>query len=208
MKLRLTGLALLLAGISPAAQAATVTVNHVMSPASVAPSNITGEALSPLVTLGAGDTLDMTITFDGGVSLQLANEDGLWPLLLSETGPGADLQVSGTLEFLGASGNIKAGPLAFAESNAFVHIGKFFNSNLYRLDAAPIIFSGIRQIITINGDDLGAKRDYQRIALTFFTGNVSVAPGIPEPATWAMMVGGFVLAGAAVRRRRVSYAIA
>jgi hypothetical protein len=27
------------------------------------------------------------------------------------------------------------------------------------------------------------------------------APGVPEPATWAMMIGGFALAGAAMRRR-------
>ncbi|MFD1613117.1 tail fiber protein [Sphingomonas tabacisoli] len=30
-----------------------------------------------------------------------------------------------------------------------------------------------------------------------------VAPGVPEPATWAMMIAGFAMAGGAVRRRRV-----
>jgi len=33
-------------------------------------------------------------------------------------------------------------------------------------------------------------------------------PGVPEPASWAMMIGGFALAGAAMRRRRVRIAFA
>ena len=33
-------------------------------------------------------------------------------------------------------------------------------------------------------------------------GNVMPAPGVPEPATWAMMIGGFGLAGAAARRAK------
>jgi hypothetical protein len=36
------------------------------------------------------------------------------------------------------------------------------------------------------------------------TGTTNV-PGIPEPATWALMLGGFGLAGAALRRRRVAF---
>ena len=35
-----------------------------------------------------------------------------------------------------------------------------------------------------------------------FEGSVT-APGIPEPASWAMMIGGFGLVGAAARRRRI-----
>jgi len=35
----------------------------------------------------------------------------------------------------------------------------------------------------------------------FSLGSVSVPAAIPEPATWAMMIGGFGLAGAAMRRR-------
>jgi opacity protein-like surface antigen len=32
------------------------------------------------------------------------------------------------------------------------------------------------------------------------------APGVPEPASWALMIGGFGLAGAALRRRRTAVA--
>lgn len=56
----------------------------------------------------------------------------------------------------------------------------------------------------------------ERIASITFasTGNsfevdrLAVAGAIPEPATWAMMLGGFGLIGAASRRRRVNYAVA
>lgn len=34
------------------------------------------------------------------------------------------------------------------------------------------------------------------------TASVQTAPAVPEPATWAMMIGGFTLVGAAMRRRR------
>jgi hypothetical protein len=35
-------------------------------------------------------------------------------------------------------------------------------------------------------------------------GLVGVPFGVPEPAVWAMMLGGFGLAGAAIRRRRLA----
>lgn len=35
-----------------------------------------------------------------------------------------------------------------------------------------------------------------------FADRVDPGPGIPEPGTWALMIGGFGLAGAALRRRR------
>jgi microcystin-dependent protein len=33
-----------------------------------------------------------------------------------------------------------------------------------------------------------------------------VSPGVPEPASWALMIGGFGLAGVALRRRRAAAA--
>ena len=37
---------------------------------------------------------------------------------------------------------------------------------------------------------------------------VNVAAAVPEPASWAMMVGGFGMLGAAMRRRKVNVSFA
>ena len=39
-------------------------------------------------------------------------------------------------------------------------------------------------------------------------GNVAPPPAVPEPATWAMMIGGFALAGGVARRRKRAAALA
>ncbi|HZV17470.1 MAG TPA: PEPxxWA-CTERM sorting domain-containing protein [Sphingobium sp.] len=36
----------------------------------------------------------------------------------------------------------------------------------------------------------------------------TATPGVPEPATWAMLMGGFALAGVAMRRRKVALSFA
>ena len=41
-----------------------------------------------------------------------------------------------------------------------------------------------------------------------FRNNVTFASGVPEPATWAMMIGGFGLIGGGMRRRRASLSFA
>lgn len=191
----------LLAATSTNALAATVVVNH-YDPANILPGNVTGELLAAPITLGAGDTLDMTFTFAGGATVFANGEDGLWSLVLTSSGPSATLQTSGTLEFLGASANIVSGPIALSDENGFIHLGNYYSSNLYRLDANQISFTGLRQVITIDSDDIGQAREYQSIALTYFSGQVG-AEVVPEPATWAMMIGGFGLIGAAARRRPI-----
>jgi hypothetical protein len=161
--------------------------------------------LASPITLGVGDTLDMTITFAGGATVFANGEDGLWSLVLTSTGPSATLQTTGTLEFLGASANVVAGPIALVQQNSFVHLGAYYANSLYRLDSNQISFTGLRQIITITGDNIGQAREYQTIALTHFSGQVGAA--VPEPASWALMIAGFGLAGAAARRRTaVSFA--
>ena len=41
-------------------------------------------------------------------------------------------------------------------------------------------------------------------AISGLSGTADFAGGVPEPTTWALMLGGFGLAGAALRRRRAA----
>ena len=53
------------------------------------------------------------------------------------------------------------------------------------------------QFLPLDGDNIGAILDDVSIRVT---------PAIPEPATWAMLIAGFGLVGAAARRRRLAAA--
>jgi hypothetical protein len=62
-----------------------------------------------------------------------------------------------------------------------------------------------------NGFSVGAGQQGIFTTRTIFgsgTPNSVQVPGVPEPGSWAMMVGGFGLAGAAMRRRRTALATA
>jgi len=62
-----------------------------------------------------------------------------------------------------------------------------------------------------NGFSVGAGQQGVFTTHTIFgsgTPNSVQVPGVPEPGSWAMMVGGFGLAGAAMRRRRTALATA
>ncbi len=185
------------------ANADTVTLNHVLDPALIS-TFISQDTLAMPFNLGVGDTLDFTLTFTGGQSVVLTGDSYLWMVFLTSDEGGASLDTTGTYEFLGASSNVVSGPIPISQDNSFAHVGNYLFESLYRTNSAPISFSGIRQIITINGvvntdpDNISTSRDYASIALAT-DGRIGA---IPEPGTWALMIGGFGLAGAWLRRRR------
>jgi len=69
--------------------------------------------------------------------------------------------------------------------------------------AAGVAFSGVAKSVSFGG--VANQIVFDDITFGSVTpGN----PGVPEPTTWAMMIGGLALTGAALRRRRKDAAIA
>lgn len=66
-----------------------------------------------------------------------------------------------------------------------------------------VSFSGLAHSVDFGGSA-------NQVAFAAITINASTPPGVPEPAAWAMLIGGFGLAGGAmrVRRTRVAFAAA
>ena len=60
--------------------------------------------------------------------------------------------------------------------------------------------------------DFGGQRaqsvTLQSIGQNAFESDGWAVSAVPEPATWAMMITGFGLAGVAIRRRRTTFAVA
>lgn len=78
------------------------------------------------------------------------------------------------------------GAMAVAGTGFWADLGM---NNLYR---SELVFSTIQMSIT-------------QAAANLPTARVSLTIGVPEPATWGMMIGGFALAGGALRQRRTRH---
>ena len=64
-------------------------------------------------------------------------------------------------------------------------------------NAFTVTATSTSETLIFQGLDLGGAPSYGNEVT-----NVSLTGGVPEPASWALMIGGFGLAGAALRRRR------
>jgi hypothetical protein len=90
----------------------------------------------------------------------------------------------------------------FSNENGMDYIATFTS-------AAFAGYDGISAIADVTGTPDALPFSYQTdlgaIRITDVTGinfSASVAGAVPEPATWAMMIGGFGMVGGAMRRRR------
>jgi len=127
-------------------------------------------------------TLQTRVLNDYGIAQDLT-VTGATGTLTSNFGPTRDIVgATGDLFYFSAFDFLAGGNIAFLVEGA----------GLYAVDFD--LFGGTGSFGGMDG------------GLTEFS--VESAGGIPEPASWAMMIGGFGLAGAALRRRRVRVAFA
>jgi hypothetical protein len=152
-------------------------------------------AITP-VSLGAGDTLDLTINFTNG-PMRVGNGSSLWIGLLTNENA-ATLNSTATTFVLGGSANM-VGSVSGTQDNSFAHLGNFFGG--FASGAGDLSFAGLRQTLLINSSDLQGTRSYDR-ALFFFNEGPTGIGVVPEPSSWAMLIAGFGLVGAVARRRR------
>jgi hypothetical protein len=103
----------------------------------------------------------------------------------------------------GTAANLLASPITTDGAGSFI----YFNQNL---DTPRLVYS---TNLSDNTADLKILARLTNLegnpgALATFTeGNFQIA-AVPEPATWGMMIAGFGLVGAAMRRRRIRVAFA
>lgn len=132
----------------------------------------------------------------GGGSLTFTTPGDAQTVISPFTGPNA---VS-SIVYNAAGGVTTSGTGQFISSNANGGTGVAFKVG--QLSNAPL--GALTALFDVNFMQLGASAPEQALTknLIGFIGN-QVEPGVPEPATWAMMITGFALVGTAMRRRKV-----
>lgn len=141
--------------------------------------------LATPITLVAGDTLDLTFDLGGVRTFQIGD---FLELGLDGVIPGvATFTVN--YEVLGGSPNLRtSGPAVAYLQGAQAN----FDPTLQDYGVTGSL-SGVRAVFNITGGKTGPLN---QTIFYFSTGYV------PEPTTWALMIGGFGMVGATVRARR------
>jgi hypothetical protein len=142
-----------------------------------------------------------------------------------QPGPGSSTGTSNFGDFTSTQSHCLTPPLpASFDSGLFTYnfadgdslFGTYSGS--VNLGPSPGVFAAIENLIVTGGtgDLLGATGVITTMGSLQFINGAGVysgtlsgqidAPGIPEPASWALMIAGFGLAGAGLRRRRAALA--
>lgn len=208
----------LFAGVANAAQvvlnATADLTKALVNPGLVQAGNYFGQAdalpLVPVFTVSEGDTFVYNLDFLGNQVLNVTGLSLLWPLVLMADGNGSSINMTGTLQILDIDGQVIASGTRTNDDGG-IHIAQvFFAEHLN--EPASFQMAGLRYEGVLNnyyGDGTsrqinGPSFMVQASAVTLAEGVPTAVPGVPEPATWALMIGGFSGAGAMLRRRRAA----
>lgn len=154
--------------------------------------------LTNAVTVTLGDTVDATITLDQLVTIPPSGTDTVFGLFLFDTGVSpAETEVTGTTSlFNGAS-------LSASDTRSYLTSGRLVSlAGFLPPDNGAIDFDSVHSnfVVTKLSDDLTLDAAYIVYQLR------SPIGGVPEPASWALMIVGFGMTGAMLRRRNQSLA--
>jgi hypothetical protein len=159
-----------------------------------------------------------TAAEDGDVVAYFAYDGAAFDNLLGLIVNGVDTGILGLPNNSTAPGTaLNFGPVSAGDELVFyisvLNTGNFFYSDTsLNVDGITHIWAtaysdgefGIPDGTLVGFEDIlgGGDADYEDLVFVFT--NVGVTSGIPEPATWGLMIAGFGLVGFASRRRRVT----
>jgi hypothetical protein len=171
--------------------------------------NVSG---APAVTTGVELVLTgLKHSFADDLAIALQGPTGLAVLVLTDAGGRSNFDGNYTFSF---NGDLTLGNGNFGGNNTVITPGSYnpavygFNpiADLLTSDGSLDLFNGLNPNGTwkvwIWDDQIGNVGSIAGISLNI-TG-VSGIAAVPEPATWAMMIGGFALAGLQMRRRKTA----
>ena len=218
--------ALLIAG---SASAATVTVNSTidLSKASIGNSMFVGgffgetQAAPPVApfSVSEGDTLVWNADFAGKTQLTVTDMTFLEALFAkTAASPYSNATLTGRIDLLSSTGQV-AFTIAktYEDCGICTAFGQFDFPNAQPIPS--VTFAGFRYTgeisnystpgittMTFDGPSFGVMARGPILVDTFVVNNPPGPGAIPEPTTWALMIGGFGAAGAMLRRRRSAVA--
>jgi len=176
-----------LAGISSSASAATIVNVGTLPPANPYFYLTSGTPTSPSITANFGAT----------ISGPSATFDDIFQFTIPQNGSGSG-SISTSFSSLVDQLTLNQ---VLINGTAYPLISSSGGQSL-AVTGVPIL-NGVMNTIEVKGVTSATA-----VAATY-TGTATFAAGaVPEPASWAMMIGGFGLIGAAMRRRRTGFQLA
>lgn len=144
------------------------------------------------ITLAVGDDVQANIVLDQSLTVPTASAGNFVRLFLINTSyPPTSTGTSGTTELFNANVSIATGASGGGTSSAVVN--SYFNPS-----GSSFVFDSVQSNFLVTSlSDPTLTVDYASLDYVLRT----PLSAVPEPASWALMLGGFGLVGSAMRRR-------